>query len=87
MPDKKINTDDLVADRPIKFFVYVILFIIYLFVAWLLWTPVPARRLPVQPTAEEKRWIEQRHKYHGIWASIEENGQQYFIRNGRKCKL
>jgi hypothetical protein len=27
----------------------------------------------------EKRWIEQRHKFHGIYASVIENGEYYFI--------
>ena len=51
-------------------------------------TPAPrnihaAARLP-EP---EKRWIEQRHKYHGIYGSIEENGERYFIRDGKRCRL
>jgi hypothetical protein len=47
----------------------------------------PTRRVVAQPTAAEKRWIEQRHKYHGIYGSIEENGEYYFYRDGKKCRL
>lgn len=52
-------------------------------------TPEPHRDIhaAAQIPAAEKRWIEQRHKYHGIYASIEEGGQRYFIRNGKRCKL
>lgn len=50
-------------------------------------TPEPRRVAVVQPTGAEKRWIAQRHRYHGIWASIEENGEHYFIRDGKRCKL
>ena len=42
----------------------------------------------IQPGEAEKRWIEQRHKFHGIWISIEEPGvNPYFYRDGKKCKL
>lgn len=45
-------------------------------------------RVPIiQPSGAEKRWIEQRFKFHGIYASIEENGEHYFYRDGKKCKL
>jgi uncharacterized membrane protein len=52
-------------------------------------TPEPHRDIhaAAQIPAAEKRWIEQRHKYHGIYASIEENGERYFYRDGKKCKL
>lgn len=41
----------------------------------------------IQPSGAEKRWIEKRFKFHGIYACIEENGQYYFYRDGKKCKL
>ena len=52
-------------------------------------TPEPRRDIhaAAQIPAAEKRWIEQRHKHHGISGSIEENGEHYFYRGGKKCKL
>ena len=42
----------------------------------------------VQPSGAEERWIEQRHKHHNIWISVEEPGSKpYFYRDGKKCKL
>ena len=41
----------------------------------------------IQPSAAEKRWLNERFKFHGISASIEENGEYYFIRNGKRCRL
>ena len=35
----------------------------------------------------EKQWVIERHKYHGIDVSIEERGQHYFIREGKRCRL
>jgi len=48
--------------------------------------PAPPRAI-VQLTAEERRWIRARHEFHGISASILENGERYFIRDGKKCRL
>ncbi|MCX5822396.1 MAG: hypothetical protein NTY86_02520 [Deltaproteobacteria bacterium] len=52
-------------------------------------TPLPHRDIhaAAQIPEAEKRWIEQRHKYHGIYAHVEENGEHYFYRDGKKCKL
>lgn len=75
----------------LKFAAGIVLLIAYLLIlAWLL-SP-PAERddalAPIRISAAEKRWIEQRHKYHGIPGSIEdENGNKYFYRDGKKCKL
>ena len=68
----------------------IVLFTVWLAFGWTVWAiavPLPPRPPVIQPTAAEKRWIEQRHKFHGIDVSIEENGQHYFIRNGKRCKL
>ena len=54
---------------------------------WISPPPKPAPRVVVQLNAEERRWIKERHQFHGIWASIEENGERYFIRDGKKCRL
>ena len=36
----------------------------------------------------DKAWVIERHRYHGITVSIEENGKHYFYdRRGRRCKL
>jgi len=35
----------------------------------------------------EKRWLNERFRFHGIYASIEENGEHYFYRDGKKCRL
>jgi hypothetical protein len=61
----------------------------YICAPYLLDAPAPRRDIHAAariPEAE-KRWIEQRHKYHGIYGSIEENGERYFIRDGKRCKL
>jgi hypothetical protein len=51
-------------------------------------TPEPVRRVVIQPAGAEKRWIQQRHKYHNVWISVEEPGSKpYFYRDGKKCKL
>ena len=69
----------------------IVLLIAYLLIlAWLL-SP-PAERddalAPIRISAAEKRWVEQRHNYHGIWGSIgDENGNKYFFRDGRRCAL
>ena len=41
----------------------------------------------IQPSGAEKRWLNERFKIHGISACIEENGERYFYRDGKKCKL
>jgi hypothetical protein len=89
MPDKMIDRYDRLADRVVKFFVILILVLLYLFFAWWLMTPPPERRLPVQPTEAEKRYIEKRHKHHGIYSSVfdRETGEMYFMRNGKRRKL
>jgi hypothetical protein len=46
-------------------------------------------RLPSPPemSDQERAWIKSRHKYHGITISVIENGQHYFIRDGKRCRL
>lgn len=41
----------------------------------------------LQPVEEERVRIRERHQFHGITTSIEENGERYFIRNGRRHRL
>ena len=55
-------------------------------IAWWI-EPPPERRAAVQFTEAEKRWFNERFKYHGIWGCISENGEHYFYRDGKKCKL
>ena len=50
-------------------------------------SPPPERYAAAQFTPAEKRWIEQRHKYHGIYGSIRDESGHYFYREGKKCKL
>jgi len=49
--------------------------------------PDPPRREPRQFTAEEKRWVTERLKYHGISGAVIEDGQHYFYRDGKRCRL
>lgn len=49
--------------------------------------PPPERRAAAEFTAEEKRWIEARFKYHGIWACVHDESGYYFYRDGQKCRL
>ena len=66
----------------------VALLIAYLLgLAWFFSSPIPERRVVPQPTKAEARWLEARYTHHGIWISIEEPGENYFYRNGQKCKL
>ena len=41
----------------------------------------------IQPSEAEKRWLNERFRSHGIYACIEERGEYYFIRNGKRCRL
>jgi len=59
-------------------------------------TAVYLDRPALQPTspimrgwlAGERVWVIERMKYHGIDGCIQgEDGQYYFYRNGKKCKL
>lgn len=89
MPEKMMDEYDRWADRLVKLFLILLLAFVYVLFAWWVMTPPPERRLPVQPTEAEKRYIEKRHKHHGIVSSVcdRETGECYFYRNGQKCKL
>jgi len=62
-------------------------FINVMLVILLLWATFMAGRL--YEVQKWKEWRDQketervisRHKYHGIWGSIEENGKRYFVRD------
>jgi len=72
----------------LKALVAALLIILYLLaIAYIVTPPPPPRRVILQPTQAEKRWLEKRFKYHGIWSCIEENGEYYFYRHGKKCRL
>ena len=88
MPEQMMDEFDRWAIRIFKAVAALFILILSLMaIAWLISTPPPERHVVVQPTGAEKRWIEQRHRYHNIWISIEEKGKRYFYRDGKKCKL
>ena len=87
-PEKIMDEFDRGVIWLLKFLAAALLIVLYLIaIAYLLAPPPPERRVVVQPTQAEKRWLDARFKYHGIWACIEENGEHYFYRDGKKCKL
>ncbi len=87
--EKMMEEFDRWADRLVKAFLILLLVFVYLLFSWWVMTPPPERRLPVQPTEAEKRYIEKRHKQNGIYSSVidRETGERYFNHNGKKCKL
>jgi hypothetical protein len=85
--DSMMEEFDRWVMRISKVLLALLLLALYLLaIAWWI-QPPPERRVVVQFTPAEKRWIAQRHKYHGISGSILENGEHYFYRNGKRCKL
>lgn len=91
MPEQMMDEFDRWAIRIFKAVAALILLILFLLaISWCVDDGDMMRHRPpvIQPTGAEKRWIEQRHKYHNIWISIEEPGKHdYFYRDGKKCKL
>ena len=88
MPERMMDEFGRGAIWLLKFAaVYVLTIILLIMVARAFASPPPPRRVIIQPTRQEARWIKQRYTHHGIWVSIEENGEKYFIRNGKQCKL
>lgn len=90
MPEQMMNGFDLWAIRIFKAVVVLFFLVLFLLViAMFIGNGDTMRHRPpvIQPSGAEKRWIEQRHKFHGIYASIEANGEHYFYRDGKKCKL
>jgi len=72
----------------LKFVIGAALLIFFLIgVARMLASEPPQRPIIIQPSKAEKKWLVQRFQYHGISGCIEENGELYFIRDGRKCRL
>jgi hypothetical protein len=56
---------------------------------WWLTLPV-AESIPPPPlTDAERAYVRERHRYHGITASIRDRqtGERYFYRDGKRCKL
>lgn len=90
MPDQSVRMMDEFDRwliRICKMLLVLILLAGYLLaLAWWI-QPPPSRHVAVQFTKAEKRWIAERHKYHGISGSILENGEHYFYRDGKRCKL
>jgi hypothetical protein len=76
------------ASMVLKFLVALLLIAVLYFgtIWWMNQPPIPSA---IKLTEAEKAWIEARHKYHGIWASIydPETGESYFYRDGKKCRL
>ncbi len=65
----------------------IILAIAYVAFAWIVFVFAETPRYD-HANWPEKQWVVERHKYHGITVSIEENGKHYFYdKRGRKCKL
>ena len=88
--DDKIMSD--LDDGLIRIFKAVLVLILLVLalqaiVWWISPNPSPPPRVVVQLTAEERRWIKARHQFHGVTVSIYENGDRYFIRDGKRCKL
>lgn len=71
----------------VRIAIVVTLFLVgYMICLWLLFPPTIPRRLPAM-TAQEKAWIEERFRYHGIDSAVCEGEVCYFYRDGRKCRL
>jgi hypothetical protein len=94
MPDhaeKMMDEFDRWIGRFLKLAAVVILLVAFLLFAFACWglAPEPPRREVRQFTAAEKRWIGERHRYHGISSSVAdiETGELYFFRDGQRCKL
>ncbi len=63
--------------------------IVYWIVASYLLSPPPAAYHAPPLTSEERQYINERYKYHGITSSVYDGvtGQRYFLRDGEHCKL
>ena len=86
--DRMMNELERWAVLLLKVTVVCLLLIAYLMaISWWLSPEPPERRVIHQFSEEERRDIEKRHKYHGISISITENGERYFYRDGKRCKL
>ena len=72
----------------LKFLIGSILLICFLIgVSRMLAPEQPQRQIIIQPNKAENRWLVQRFQFHGISGCVEENGELYFIRDGRRCGL
>lgn len=69
--------------RPFYYFAAAVLAAYFL---WLWLVPEPAREY-VPLTAGEKQIVIERHRYHGIEASVCEGGECWFVRKGRRVRL
>jgi hypothetical protein len=73
--------------RPISFTAAaVFILVLWVLTLWVLLAADPPKYVQDWKPGE-KEWVTQRMKYHGIWACIEEKGEHYFYRDGKKCKL
>jgi hypothetical protein len=59
---------------------------IMLYGVWLFSFLPPSREIP-EWGKEERTWVKERMKYHGISGCITEGKESYFYRDGKKCKL
>ena len=84
-----MNEFDRWMVRLAKVVAFALLLLLFLAaVSWWLHPPRTAEeRVVVQFTEEEKCWLNQRFRYHGISSCVCENGEFYFYRNGQRCKL
>lgn len=61
--------------------------IICLILCWWVWYPEPRAARLQDWSPEEKRYVVQRMKYHGITSCIQDEKGYYFIRAGKRCRL
>ena len=87
MPDRMMDEFDHWALRLVSAFAAAVLLAVLLGAVLWWFQPSPARPERRQMTDEERTWVAKRHKYHGITISYSENGQDFFYRNGKKCRL
>jgi hypothetical protein len=61
--------------------------LIYIWLAWLILVPKPVLYHAPPLTKAEKAYFSYWHKYHGISGSVCENGECWFMRDGKRCSL
>jgi|GEM_PF-7133978 len=76
------------AIRILKIAAVVTVFLVgYMLCIWLIYPPTIPRQLPPPLTEQEKAQIQERFRYHGIWAAECEGDNCWFIRDGKRCRL
>ena len=86
---KATNTPQPQPKRRMTLWHWALLALLYLLFCYWFFYQEPVRYAPIQPTTIERAAHKERLKYHGLDRQVsvihEENGKEYFYRDGKKC--